>query len=120
MAIDTADVRAKLQEERTRLLTEIAALTKADFESERDREGRTGRGNHMAEDASETFEHEKSLALLANLRSLQSQVERALAKLDQGTYGVCDDCGKPIGVERLAAIPYAALCIDCKAKRERR
>ncbi len=120
MAIDTADVRARLEEERERLTTEIAALTKADFESERDREGHTGRGNHMAEDASETFEHEKSLALLQNLRALEAQVERAITKLDQGTYGVCDDCRKPIAAERLAAIPYATLCIDCKAKRERR
>ncbi len=120
MAIDTATVRARLEEERRRLEAEIAALTKADFESERDREGRTGRGNHMAEDASETFEHEKSLALLANLRSLEDRVDRALRKLEQGTYGVCEDCGKPIAEERLAAIPYATLCIDCKAKRERR
>ena len=120
MATDTEDVRARLQQERTRLEAEIAALTKADFESERDREGHTGRGNHMAEDASETFEHEKSLALLANLRSLEAQVDRALAKLDLGTYGKCDDCGNPIAPERLAAIPYATLCIQDKAKRERR
>ncbi|OLC57847.1 MAG: hypothetical protein AUH85_02260 [Chloroflexi bacterium 13_1_40CM_4_68_4] len=120
MTTDTEDVRARLQQERTRLEAEITALTKADFESERDREGHTGRGNHMAEDASETFEHEKSLALLANLRSLESQVDRALAKLEQGTYGKCDDCGNPIAPERLAAIPYATLCIQDKAKRERR
>ncbi len=120
MAIDTADIRMRLEDERRRLKAEIDALTKADFESERDREGHTGRGNHMAEDASETFEHEKSLALLANLRGLEEQVGRALAKLDRGTYGVCDDCGKRIAEERLAAIPYATLCIDDKAKRERR
>lgn len=120
MAIDTADVRARLEEERRRLLAEIDALQKADFESERDREGRAGRGNHIAEDATETFEHEKSLALVQNLRSLEAQVERALAKLEAGKYGICEDCGKPIAEERLAAIPYATLCIEDKAKRERR
>lgn len=120
MAIDTADVRAKLEEERRRIQAEITALTDADSQSERERAGRAGRGNHIAEDASETFEHEKSLALVQNLRSIESQVERALTKLDKGTYGLCDDCGRPIAAERLAAIPYAALCIECKAKRERR
>lgn len=49
-------------------------------------------------------------ALRANLRD----VERALAKIDEGTYGRCDRCGKPIGDERLDAIPWALLCIDCK------
>jgi DnaK suppressor protein len=120
MAIDTADVRAKLEEERRRIRAEIAALTEADSQSERERAGRAGRGNHMAEDASETFEHEKSLALLQNLRSIESQVERALSKLERGEYGRCEDCGKQIAEERLAAIPYATLCIECKAKRERR
>jgi DnaK suppressor protein len=120
MAIDTADVRAKLEEERLRIQAEIAALSEADSQSERERAGRAGRGNHMAEDASETFEHEKSLALLQNLRSIELQVERALGKLEHGEYGRCEDCGKPIAAERLAAIPYATLCIECKAKRERR
>ncbi len=120
MAIDASEIRSKLQQERERLEAEIAALTKADFESKRDREGHSGRGNHMAEDATETFEHEKSLALIQNLRSLEAQVDRALKKLDQGTYGICDDCGRPIAAERLAAIPYATLCIEDKAKRERR
>jgi RNA polymerase-binding transcription factor DksA len=120
MAIDTADVKAKLEDERRRIQAEIEALSEADSRSERERAGRAGRGNHMAEDASETFEHEKSLALLQNLRSIEAQVDRALLKLDKGTYGRCDDCGKPIAEERLAAIPYATLCIECKAKRERR
>lgn len=120
MAIDTADVRAKLEAERRRIQAEIAALSEADSQSERERAGRAGRGNHMAEDASETFEHEKSLALLQNLRGIETQVERALTKLDRGEYGRCEDCGKPIAAERLAAIAYATLCIDCKAKRERR
>jgi DnaK suppressor protein len=120
MAIDTADVRAKLEEERRRIRTEIAALSEADSRSEQERAGRSGRGNHMAEDASETFEHEKSLALLQNLRSIETQVERALTKLERGEYGKCEDCGRAIAAERLAAIPYATLCIECKAKRERR
>ena len=51
-----------------------------------------------------------ALVLRANLRS----VERALAAIDDGTYGVCDRCGRPIGETRLDAIPWANLCIDCK------
>lgn len=116
----TKDIRARLQDEQRRIAAEIAALTEADAQSEADRAGRAGRGNHMAEDASETFEHEKSLALLQNLHAIEEQVARALVKLDAGTYGTCDECGRPIAAERLEAIPYATLCIDCKAKRERR
>lgn len=112
-------VRARLEDERQRLAEEIEALRRTDLESEREREG-AGRGNHMADDATETFEHEKALALIQNLRVLGEKVERALQKLDQGTYGVCDECGKPIAPERLEAIPYATMCISCKAKRERR
>ncbi len=121
MAMDTADVRARLEGERKRLSEEIDALRRAEAEDRRDpSEGHSGVGNHIADAASETFEHEKSLALLNNLRTLSTAVERALRKLDEGTYGICDDCGSPIAAERLAAIPYATLCITCKSRRERR
>lgn len=115
-----SDIRAKLEYERRRIAAEIAALGEADAQSEADRVGRAGRASHMAEDATETFEHEKSLALLHNLRGIEEQVLRALAKLEQGTYGMCDECRKPIAAARLEAIPYATLCLDCKAQRERR
>ncbi|MGH9037439.1 MAG: TraR/DksA family transcriptional regulator [Acidimicrobiia bacterium] len=48
------------------------------------------------------------------------EVDRALGRMDAGTYGICERCGKRISVARLEALPYAALCIDCKSREERR
>jgi DnaK suppressor protein len=61
-----------------------------------------------------TEERSRTIAVVQALRSNLRDVERALAKLDAGTYGVCERCGRPIGDERLDAIPWAILCIDCK------
>ena len=116
----TSEVRARLEDERQRIAAEITVLIKADRGSEADRAGRSGGTSDVAEQASETFEHDNSLALLRSLRVTQDQIERAVAKFEQGTYGRCDECGGPIAAERLEAIPYATLCIDCKGKSERR
>jgi DnaK suppressor protein len=51
---------------------------------------------------------------------LLSQVERALQRLDNGTYGICENCGNPIGKARLQAFPRATLCVTCKQREERR
>jgi DnaK suppressor protein len=116
---DTADIRARLEEERQRLDTEIEALVHSEFRDD-DPVDRREREQNTADDASATSEHEKSLALLQNLRTLRANVGRALERVENGTYGICEDCGKEIAPERLAAIPYATLCISCKSKRERR
>ncbi len=121
MALDTAEVRSRLEDERRRLVEEMDALVRADRrEGDPAPEGHGGVGNHIADDATDTFEHEKSLALLNNLKALTAAVDRALRKLNEGTYGVCDECRAAIAPERLAAIPYATLCITCKSRRERR
>ena len=60
-------------------------------------------------------ERERDLALSAQARGLVDEIDRALAKLDAGTYGVCERCGEPIKRARLKALPYAALCIACKS-----
>ena len=54
------------------------------------------------------------MTMARSLRTNLREVERALAKLDNGSYGTCERCGNPIGAERLDAIPWAPLCIDCK------
>jgi len=61
-----------------------------------------------------TEERSRTIAVVRALRSNLHDVERALAKMDAGTYGTCERCGRPIGRERLEAIPWALLCIDCK------
>ncbi len=70
-------------------------------------------GNHMADDASEVFEQTKNLALKRHLERKLEQVELAIHRVEKGTYGVCDKCGRPISPERLQALPYATMCVDC-------
>ena len=66
------------------------------------------------ETATESFELEKRLALTQHIREQLADMEYALEKLEKGTYGLCDFCGKPIPLARLEAIPQANLCLDCK------
>ncbi len=67
------------------------------------------------EEATETLELEKRLALENRIRQELASVEHALDKIKKGTYGVCDKCGKPIDPARLEALPQATLCMDCKS-----
>ncbi len=60
-------------------------------------------------------ERERDLALSAQARASVDEIDRALAKMDAGTYGVCERCGQPIPKARLKALPYAALCVACKS-----
>lgn len=73
---------------------------------------------HSADEGSETFEREKDLGLICDTQARIEQISRARKKLRQGTYGICDNCCNPIGKERQKALPYATLCIDCKAEEE--
>lgn len=70
-------------------------------------------GNHMADDASEVFEQTKNLALKAHLERTLEQVLLAIHRMEQGTYGICEKCGNPIGEDRLRALPYATTCVKC-------
>ncbi len=74
--------------------------------------------NHPADAATETFLHEQDLALGQNAKDILGRIERALQKLDEGTYGICDRTHKPIPVERLEAIPYATLTVEAQALQE--
>ncbi|HOG48690.1 MAG TPA: TraR/DksA C4-type zinc finger protein [Anaerolineae bacterium] len=108
-----AALRRQLEAERLRLQAEVGRLS---IESGQ----QIGYGNHMADDASDAFEQAKSLALRRHLENLLAEVNEALHRLDDGTYGVCQVCGSAIGAERLEALPYASLCLRCKAHAEAR
>lgn len=73
-----------------------------------------------AEAGTATFEREKHLSIAHNVQDLLDKSRKALDKIAQGTYGVCEVCGKPIAVERLKALPHALMCIECKKSEERR
>ena len=74
--------------------------------------------NHPADLGSETFERSKDFALRENARIIRSNIDKAYKKIDDGVYGICENCGKDIPLERLEAIPYAVLCIKCKEQEE--
>jgi RNA polymerase-binding transcription factor len=70
----------------------------------------------FADSAQSTAERGKVLALIDRLRGQLREVERAIRKTDDGTYGLCERCGQPISPERLEALPYSTLCVSCKQK----
>jgi DnaK suppressor protein len=77
-------------------------------------------GDDPADAGAKTYEREHELALTENARELLALSERALARMDDGTFGVCESCGQPIGKARLQAFPRATLCVTCKQREERR
>ena len=113
------DMRQRLHAEQVRLQSELARLMTITGTIEVGSE-HAGLGNHMADDASELFEQEKNLALQRNLDHLLEQVEAALRRMDIGTYGHCASCNEPIDRARLDALPYATLCLCCKARQEKK
>lgn len=74
----------------------------------------------FADSAHSTAERARALSVMRALRSNLGWVDRALRKIELGTYGTCESCGATIAAERLEALPWAILCIDCKAKGEGR
>ncbi|GGL20319.1 hypothetical protein GCM10014719_23080 [Planomonospora parontospora subsp. antibiotica] len=113
----------ELAEVRERLATEIEELTLeiARAESEIASSDVTdGAGDDQADAGARTYAREREIALTLNSRDLVAQNERAIARIDAGTYGVCESCHQPIGKERLQAFPRATLCVACKQREERR
>jgi DnaK suppressor protein len=84
------------------------------------RDGGDGAGNDQADGGSTTLERDHEMSLANNARDMLDQIERALSRIDDGTYGVCESCGKAIGKGRLQAFPRATLCVSCKEREERR
>lgn len=84
------------------------------------RDGVDGAGNDQADVGSTSLERDAEMSLAANQRELLLQTEKALSRLDHGTYGACEVCGEPIGKMRLMAFPRATLCMTCKQREERR
>lgn len=73
---------------------------------------------HMADLGSDNFDQEFTLTLMENEEGTLGAIETALQKIEEGVYGICEDCGSPISKSRLAAIPYTPVCIKCASRRE--
>jgi len=107
-------LRARLEGERKRLIEEMGQLKTAMRPADERREGSPF--GKREEEATESYELERRLTLEKSIREQLAAVEHALQKFEDGTYGLCDNCGKPIPPERLEALPQATLCLDCKAR----
>ncbi len=116
---DYPEFRRLLVAERERLLQELATLGERLQQVEEIGLVEAANEDDYGDVASEAFEREKGFALETSVQGMLRMVEEALRKLDAGTYGTCERCGGPIGVERLRALPFANLCIRCKAEQER-
>ncbi|MFJ6795770.1 TraR/DksA family transcriptional regulator [Streptomyces sp. NPDC091268] len=112
------EARSELTGEVLRLRAELEASEVAISGLMRD--SGDGAGDDDADTGTKNITRESELALAANATSMLEQTERALERLEAGTYGICENCGKPIGKARMQAFPRATLCVDCKQKQERR
>jgi RNA polymerase-binding protein DksA len=107
-------LRSRLESERERLIEEFEQLKASANTTEERREGSPF--GKREEEATEALELEKRLALEKRIREQLVGVEHALHKFEEGTYGLCDNCGQPIDPARLEALPQASLCMNCKAQ----
>lgn len=113
-AIDNEGAKRTLEEERTKLLhqlEELGADEKGDLRSDVDY------GDGFSDAAAATAERTERIGLVESLKGMLDDVDSALAKISDGSYGVCANCGKEIGAARLEARPESRLCVDCKSKR---
>jgi RNA polymerase-binding protein DksA len=102
---------AELQDEYDRAMSELADMQQANTD---------GAGDDQADAGSKTFEREQEQSIANNRQDLIVQAQRAISRIDSGTYGLCENCGRPIPKARLQALPMATLDADCKAREERR
>jgi RNA polymerase-binding protein DksA len=108
------DERAELSEQLTTIEDQAFAATQSDMS------GDVGVDDESADAGTATFEREKELSIEQNVRDLIQKIDRALKRIEVGTYGICDRCGKPIEKARLKALPYVDLCIKDAQARSRR
>nr|WP_240755696.1 TraR/DksA C4-type zinc finger protein [Nocardioides iriomotensis] len=112
------EVRGELLAERDRLKDELNLAEHELHDLMRD--AGDGAGNDQADVGSTTFERDHEMSLANNAREMLAQTQKALTRIEDGTYGVCERCGEPIGKMRLMAFPRATLCLSCKQREERR
>ena len=117
-AAELNSVRAELEDDITRLRAEISAA-EIDLVGLM-RDAGDGSGDDQADAGAKTYEREQEISVANNTREMLDQSEHALERIDDGSYGICESCGNPIGKLRLQAFPRATLCVTCKQKQERR
>jgi RNA polymerase-binding transcription factor DksA len=115
------DLRSRLLTERSELEEQLTTIEEQSFAtSQSDLSGEVAFDEENADAGTFTFERERDLSIENNVRDLLAKIGRALARMDEGTYGICSRCGKPIEKARLKALPYVDLCLkDAQAQSRR-
>jgi DnaK suppressor protein len=115
------DLRERLLTERAELQVQLTTIEEQSFAtSQSDLSGEVSFDEENADAGTFTFERERDLSIENNVRDLLAKIGRALARMDEGTYGICSRCGKPIEKARLKALPYVDLCLkDAQAQSRR-
>jgi RNA polymerase-binding protein DksA len=119
VAVDLEGARVALVAERERLTSAIASVNHDVSLLEESGDLASGTDDHLADSATETFMRELDGGLEENAEHLIAEIDAALARIDDGSYGTCERCGRAIGADRLHAVPWARLCIDDKRAQER-
>jgi DnaK suppressor protein len=119
VAIEVSRVREELLEKRVRVAHALEYLQKENPGSMEWETDESPIDNHLAETASVTLDREIDYTLEEIDEQVLVAIDEAISRIDSGTYGICVNCGRPIAEERLQAIPWATLCIDCKRLEER-
>jgi RNA polymerase-binding protein DksA len=103
------------------LQTQLTTIEDNSFaQTQSDLTGDVGLDDESADAGTATFEREKDLSIEQNVRDLLNKIDRALRRIEEGSYGICDRCGKPIEKARVKALPYVDLCIkDARAQSRR-
>ena len=112
-SIDTNRFREALLAERKRIAAALENLKNENPGSVEDETGEETSDQHLADTATAMRDRELDYGLTENEEDLLLAIDGALQRIEDGTYGICSNCGKPIGEERLEALPWADTCIDC-------
>jgi RNA polymerase-binding protein DksA len=113
--------RQLLITERAKFAKEIKSIAQETSKSPREASGDlSGYTVHMADMAADTYERELSMNIVSSEQEVLYQIDDALKRLDDGSYGICQQCNGPIAMSRLKAVPYASLCIGCQRVKEQK